>query len=146
MNEVYERNNIYFMYLKERFEDIYLVIETRAIMCEYKSKCVIGTKEDLYNNDDIIIAPIDLLLYHVESLEYLNRDYTNFERKMRKDNTMPINKYKKLKYIYSSDDINEMYNEIKQTDVVSILDIVSRYRHYFERRKKDSVLRIYTSY
>ena len=146
MNSVYERNNIYFVYLKERIEEIYLLIDNRGILCESNSKCIVGSKEQLYDNEDIVIAPIDILLYHLEQLEYLNRDYSSYEKALRKENKIQPNIYKRIKYLYTEDDLKEISSKINKIDPIPILDSVSRYSSYFENRKKDPVLRIYTSY
>ena len=146
MDELYERNNIYFMYCKEDFEHIYILIDNRGIFSEFNSNCIVGIKEELYSMDDIVIAPIDILLYHVPDLEYLHKDYTLSEMNLRKSKKIGPNLYRKLKYAYSKEELVELYTLVNSVSAIEILDIVKKYSSYFEKRKKDSVLRIYTNY
>ena len=72
MDEIYMRNNIYFFYLKENIENIEILYDKTGTLYNLTGQ-KIGNKYALYANKDYIFAPIDLLLYHVKSLEYLNK-------------------------------------------------------------------------
>lgn len=144
MNELVERNNIYFMYLKDSPKYIYLVLSRGLNFYEYQSKVFIGTEDDLYDNENLVIAPIDILLYHLDSLEYLHKNYNEEEKFKRKAKLMLPNIYKKQRYLFSYKELEELYHIINN-DQENVWEYVALYDYYFKNRKKDSVLRIYSN-
>lgn len=145
MNAIVERNNIYFLFEKNNPSFIYLLIKEGINFWELNSNCFIGNKDELYDDENIVIAPIDILLYHLPNLEYLHKDYSDIEREKRKNNTMVPNVYRKAKYLFNSNDLQELEEQINLTDTNQILQLITLYKDYFQNRKKDSVLRIYTT-
>ncbi len=144
MNEVYERNNIYFLFRKDNPIKIYLLLEENKILYQYPSLCSLGLKEDICEDKDFVFAPIDLLLFHIDSLEYLNREYSEKEINLLKQGKIKGNEYRKLKYTYNNYQIENLYQDLKQIEKEQLLKIINFYKSYFHNRKKDSVLRIYT--
>lgn len=144
MLEAYNRNNIYFLLEKSEYEYLYLLILEKGNLYEYFSNCLVGTKDDLFGNQDIIVAPIDILLYHVPNLEYLNRHYTLKEQNLLKDKKMEPNIWRRAKYNYTEDEINLMYLEMQKIKPEYLKALMQRYSSYFKNRKDDPILRIYT--
>ncbi len=142
MNEEYDRNSIYFFYMKSFSNYLYLLLEYQDLLYVYPSLCPVGKKEEFYDNDDLVIAPIDLLLFHIPKLEYLNRNYNELERTQLKLGLKDANEYRKLKYHFNLAEINLLYQELSNIQIEELDRIIKKYHSYFLNRKKDSVLRI----
>ncbi len=143
MNKVYDRSTLNFMYLKNNPQNIYLLYQNGDYLYEFKSNCLIDSKDILYNNESLVCASIDLLLYYIPTLEYLHKNYTIKEMNLRKINQMPPNNYRKNKYVYTFNELIEMNNIINQ-ECLKVLKIVQYYNKYLQNRHHDPLLRIYT--
>lgn len=144
MNEAYERNNIYFMYLNCEKQYRYLVIKKGKEFYELYSKTLIGTQEELYHHQEVVIAPIDLVLYHNSKLEFLNRNYSLNEQYKLQTQEMEPNVYRKLKYIYTLEELDKIFKILNSITIEELVWIIKHYENYFKTREEDPVLRIYT--
>lgn len=145
MNEALERNNLYFMYINCEKEYRYILIKKDDEFCEFFSNTYVGAKDDLFDEDELVIAPIDLILFHNLKLEYLNRDYSPQEQELLLNKSIQSNPYRKLKYTFNKDEIEGIYNILSSMSIEELNWIVQKYDSYFKNRKVDPVLRIYTN-
>ncbi len=140
MNQVYERNNIYFLLENNNCS---LLLDQNNFMLKYPTLKTIGSKKEIYNNENLILGPIDFLLFYIPQLEYLNRNYNQKEFILRKNNLIAENEYKRLKYYYHNQELNYLYEDLKKINIDDIYQIINDNADYFYH-KKDSVIKIYT--
>ena len=76
-------------------------------MLKYPTLKTIGSKKEIYNNENLILGPIDFLLFYIPQLEYLNRNYNQKEFILRKNNLIAENEYKRLKYYYHNQELKK---------------------------------------
>jgi hypothetical protein len=142
MNEFISRSNIYFMYNKNKIDNIKLLLLEHTNVILFPTNEIMGQLEDFIDNPDIVFAPIDILLYHLKELEYLHKDYNEIEKFQRKAHIIEPNYYKHPKYAFTIKDLEEMEYIINNSCKEMILCLVDLYKPYFLRRKKDPILRI----
>ena len=145
MNETYMRNNIYFFYLKENVESINIGYFIDNIFYDFNGN-IIGKKYELFNDTSLVIAPIDILLYHIPNLEYLNRRYSEEEKIKLKNHDMSAINSKMIKYFYNAEEIVNLKKEIIKIPKDTILNIIRCYQNYLKHQQEEPVLKIYTSF
>ena len=145
MNEPYVRNNIYFFYLKENVESINIGYFIDNIFYDFNWN-IIGQKYELFNDNSLVIAPIDILLYHIPRLEYLNRRYSEEEKIKLKNHDMNAINSKMIKYFYNAEEIANLKKEIIKIPKDPILNIIRYYQNYLQHQQEEPVLKIYTSF
>ena len=104
------RNNIYFFYLKEKMDSINIGYFIDNIFYDFNGN-IIGKKYELFNDTSLVIAPIDILLYHIPSLEYLNRRYSEEEKIRLKKHDMSTINSRMIKYFYNTEEIANLKKE-----------------------------------
>lgn len=140
MNNNFFRNNLYFKYDSlNKTLDLLVAFNNCLYNCKTKEAIFIN---NINSTDGVYTAPIDLLLYHIDKLEFLHHNYNEEEKKLRKDGLIPANTYRALKYTFYQDDIKELYEELQKIPISKVEIIIKAYKNYFLNEKKDPALRI----
>ena len=127
MNEVYERNNIYCMFQNNNPNYIYILYLKNAYLYEYKTLCSIGDINNLKNNKEITVIPIDIILYHFKETEHLHKDYDELTTKLRKEGLYRENEYKKTRYFFTYNNLEDLEDTTNTIDINRIKKVLQNY-------------------